>query len=52
MNCHIDASEFKGILYNMLSEDPFANHIFDMTVEKDDYTASDYVSQHFSITIG
>ena len=36
----------------MLSEEPFANHRFDMTDEKNDYTKSDYVSQYFGITIG
>ena len=48
----MDASEFEGLLYNMLSEEPFSNHRLDMTDEKDDYTISDYVSQHFGITIG
>ena len=51
INCHMDASEFEGLLYNMLSEEPFANHRLDMTYEKDDYTISDYVSQHFGTTI-
>ena len=45
------AGEFEGLLYNMLSEEPLLNHIFDMTDEKNDYTISDYVSQHFGITI-
>ena len=36
----------------MLSEEPLANHNFDITDKKDDYTISDYVSQHFGITIG
>ena len=48
----MDASEFEGLLYNMFSEDPFENQILDMKDEKDDYTISDYVSQHFGITIG
>ena len=48
----MDASGFKGLLYNMFSEEPFANHNLDMTDEKYDYTISDYVSQHFGITIG
>ena len=52
INCQIDASEFEGLLYNILSEEPFANHRLDMIDEKDDYTISDYVSQHFGITIG
>ena len=30
-NCQMDASEFEGMLYTMLSEEPFANHILDMT---------------------
>ena len=52
INCHMDASEFEGLLYNMLSEERFANPGLDMTDENDDYTISDYVSQHFGITIG
>ena len=45
------ASEFEGLLYNMLSEEPFANHRLYITDEKDDYTISDNVYQHFVITI-
>ena len=41
INFQMDASEFEGLLYNMLSEEPFANHRLDMTDEKDDYTISD-----------
>ena len=52
INCQMDASEFEGLLYNMLSEETLVNHRLDMTYEKDDYTISDYVSQHFVITIG
>ena len=52
INCQMDASEFEGLLYNMLSEEPFANHNLDMTDEKYDFTISDYVSQNFGITIG
>ena len=48
----MDAGEFEGLLHNMLSEEPFKNQIFDMTYKKDDYTISDYVSQHFGILIG
>ena len=40
----MDASEFKGLIYNMLSEEPFANHRLDMTDVNDDYTISGYVS--------
>ena len=50
-NCQMDASEFEGLLYNMLFEEPFANHRIDMTDENDDYTISDCVSRHFGITI-
>ena len=48
----MDAGEFEGLLYNMLSEEPFTNHRFDITDEKNDYTISDYVSYNFGITIG
>ena len=48
----MDASEFEGLLYNMLSEEPFANNRLDITDENDDYKTSDYVSQHFGIKIG
>ena len=51
INFHMDASEFEGLLYNMLSEEPFANHRLDMTDENDYYTIYDYVSQHFGIII-
>ena len=36
----------------MLSEEPFANHRFDITEEKNYYIISDYVYQNFGITIG
>ena len=48
----MDASNFQGLLYNMLSEETFASHGLDMTDEQDDYTISDYVSHRFGITIG
>ena len=51
INCQMDASEFEGLLYNILSEEPFANHRLDMTNEKDDYTISYYASHNFGITI-
>ena len=50
-NCHMDASEFGGVLYTMLSEELFANHRLDMTDGNEEYTISDYVSQNFFITI-
>ena len=52
INCQMDAGEFEGLLYNILLEEPFKNQIFDMPDEKDDYTVSDYVSQHFGILKG
>ena len=48
----MNANEFEGLLYNIFSEEPFANHRLDMTDENEDYKISDYVSQHFAITIG
>ena len=48
----MDVSKFEGLLYNMFSEEPPKNQIFDMTHEKDDYTISDYFSQNFGILIG
>ena len=51
INCQTDAGEFEGLFYNMLREEPFKNHIFDMTDEKDNYTISDLVSQNFGILI-
>ena len=48
----MDTGKFEGLLYNMLSEEPFGNHSFDMTDENNYYTISDYFSQHFGITIG
>ena len=44
INYQMDASGFEGLLYNILSEEPFANHILDMTDEKDTHTIYDYVS--------
>ena len=48
----MDASEFQGMIYTMLSEEPFAQHILDMTDGNEESTRSDYLSQNFSITIG
>ena len=36
----------------MLSEEPFGNNRIDMSDENEEYTITDYLSQHFSITIG
>ena len=51
-NCLMDASEFEGVIYTLLSEEPFVNHVVDMTVGNEEYTISDYVSQDFAIKIG
>ena len=51
-NCQMDGSEFEGMIYNMLSEEPFTHHILDMTDENEESTIPDYLSQDFSITIG
>ena len=51
-NCQMDASEFEGMIYTMLSKEPFAHHILDMNDGNEESTISDYLSQNFSITIG
>ena len=48
----MDAGEYEGLLYIMLSEESFKNQIFYTTDEKDDYNISDYVSQYFDIITG
>ena len=48
----MDASEFEGMIYTMLSEEPFAHHILDMTDGNEESTIYDYLSQIFSIKIG
>ena len=50
-NCHMDSSEFEGMIYTILSEEPFAHHILDMTDGNEESTIYDYLSQNFSITI-
>ena len=49
-NCQMDASEFEGMIYTILSEEPFAHHILNMTDGNEEITISDYLSQNFSIT--
>ena len=39
MNFQMDAIEFEGLLYNMWSEEPFANYRLDMTDENEEYTS-------------
>ena len=51
-NCPMDASEFEGMLYTMLSEEPSANHILDMIDRNEESKISDYVYNNFAITIG
>ena len=48
----MDASEFEGFLYTMLSEEHFANHRLGMTDGNEEFTISDYVSHNFATTIG
>ena len=43
----MDAGEFEGLLYNIFSEEPFNNHRYDITDEKDDYTISNYFFSEF-----
>ena len=52
INCQMDACEFEGLIYNTLSEEPLANHKFDMKDEKNDYTQPDYVSHNLGIIFG
>ena len=47
----IDAVGFEGLLYTILSEEPFKNKRFHMIEETDDYTISSYVSHHFGMII-
>ena len=51
-NCKMDASECEGMIYNILSEEPFTHHILDNPDGNEESTISDYLSQNFSITIG
>ena len=51
-NCQIYASEFEGMIYTMLSEEPFENHILEMTDGNEESTIYDYLAQNVSITIG
>ena len=48
----MDASEFEGMICNMLSEEPFTHHILDDPDGNEVITISDYFSQNFSVTIG
>ena len=50
-NWQMCTSEFEGMIYTMLSEEPFANHILDMTDGNEESTIYDYLSQNVFITI-
>ena len=50
--CQMDASEFEGMIFNMLSKEPFTHHILDDPDGNEVITISEYLSQNFSITIG
>ena len=41
-NFHMDDSEFEGMIYTMLSEEPFAHQILDMTDGNEESTITDY----------
>ena len=48
----MNADEFEGSLYTILSEQPLDIQIIHITEGNDDYTISDHVSQHFGMLIG
>ena len=50
--CQMDASEFEGMIYNILSEEPFKHHILENPDKNEEITISDYLSLNFSVTIG
>ena len=50
--CQMDDNEFEGMIFNMLSEEPFTHHILDYPDGNEVITISDYLSQKFSVTIG
>ena len=47
--CQIDTSEFEGMIYNMLSEEPFTHHILEDPDGNEEITISDYLSQNFPL---
>ena len=46
-NFQMDASEFEGMIYNILSEEPFSHHILDMTNGNEVSTISDFFLEFF-----
>ena len=52
ITCQMDASEFEGMIYNMISEEPFTHHILDDPDGNEVITISDYLSQNSFVTIG
>ena len=40
--CQMDASEFEGMIFNMLSEEPFTHHKLDDTDGNEAITISDF----------
>ena len=52
IDCHMDAAEFEGLLYNTLPENPFNNQIINIKNSEDDWTISDYIFYNFGIKIG
>ena len=51
-SCQMDAIEFEGMIFNMLSEEPFTHPKLDGPDGNEVITISDYLSQNFSVTIG
>ena len=47
--CQMDASEFEGMIFNMLSEEPFTHHILNDPDVNEVITISDYFSQKFPL---
>ena len=52
IDCHMDAAEFEGLLYNTLPENPFNNQIINIKNSEDDWTISDYIFYNLGIKIG
>ena len=50
--CQMDANEYEGMIYNIISEEPFTHQILDNLDGNEEITISDYLSRNFSITIG
>ena len=49
--CHMYAAEFKGLLYNTLSENPFKSQRINIKKSEYDSTISDFISQRLGMLI-